>query len=204
MSVVTNRTLIGLLSLIGMWIGEAIGLARDDVHAAREVVRVTQPEMLTSVPSTSNGWWNAGGSQDYPRDGAGIDGGPRIERRRNGSFGDSPMDILTRLPAVVILEWLPVPALAMSRGGIIFFANTAFAQMVGYQQDGLAGLAFPEIFHTALSGVDTLANLVVQLQHSEGWTVQAKMSKSALMRHDDPLVLVTFDDLTERLWIDER
>jgi PAS domain S-box-containing protein len=173
-------------------------------------VMTTQPEMLTSVPSTSSGWCPAGGSQDYPRDGAGIGGGARIERRRNGSFGDSPMDILTRMPAVVMLERLPVPALAMARGGgIILFANTAFAQMVGYQQDGLAGLAFPEIFHTvpaevaALSGVDALANLVVQLQHSEGWTVRAKMSKSALMRRDDPLVLVTFDDLTERLWIDE-
>jgi hypothetical protein len=32
----------------------------------------------------------------------------------------------------------------------------------------------------------------------------APASKSALMRHDDPVVLVTFDNLTERLWIDER
>jgi hypothetical protein len=30
------------------------------------------------------------------------------------------------------------------------------------------------------------------------------MSKSALMRRDDPFVMVTFDDLTERLWMDER
>jgi hypothetical protein len=82
--------------------------------------------------------------------------------------------------------------------------------MVGYQQDRLAGSAFPEIFHSvpaevaALSGVDALANLVVELRHCEGWTVRARMSKSALMRHDDPVVLVTFDNLTERLWVDER
>ena len=56
----------------------------------------------------------------------------------------------------------------------------------------------------ALSGVDALANLVVELQHCEGWTVRAKMSKSALMRCDDPVVLVTFENLTERLWMDER
>ena len=170
-------------------------------------VVTTQPEMLTSVPSTSNAWLLAGGSQDYPRDGAGMDGSRRIERRRNGGPGDSPMDILTRLPAVVVLERIPVPALAMARDGIILFANTAFAEMVGYRQDGLAGLAFPQTFHTvpaalcALSGVDALANLVVELQHCEGWTVQARMSKSALMRRDD-LVLVTFEDLTERLWTD--
>jgi hypothetical protein len=81
--------------------------------------------------------------------------------------------------------------------------------MVGYRQDGLAGLAFAEIFHTvpaalgALSGMDALANLVVELQHCEVWTVRAKMSKSALIRRDDPVV-VTFENLTERLWTDER
>ena len=169
----------------------------------------TQPEVLTSVPSTSNGWLLAGGSADHPRDGAGIDGGRLVERRRNGSSGDSPMDVLMRLPAVVVLERVPIPSLAMTRDGIILVANTAFAEMVGYQQDGLAGLTFQEVFHTvpaalcALSGVDVLANLVVELQHCEGWTVRAKMSKS-LMRCDDPVLLVTFDDLTERLWTDDR
>jgi PAS domain S-box-containing protein len=114
------------------------------------------------------------------------------------------------LPAVVLLERVPVPTLAMARDGIILFANTAFAEMVGYRRDSLAGLAFPETFHTvpaalcALSGVDALANLVVELRHCEGWTVRAKMSKSALMRRDDPVVLVTFENLTERLWMDEH
>jgi PAS domain S-box-containing protein len=139
-----------------------------------------------------------------------MDGGARIERRRNGRPGDSPTDILGRLPAVVVLERLPVPALAMARDGIILFANAAFAEMVGYEQDALAGSVFPEIFRTvpaalcALSGVDVLANLVVELRHCEGWTVRARMSNSALMRHDDPVVLVTFENLTEQLWVDEH
>jgi PAS domain S-box-containing protein len=173
-------------------------------------VVTTQPEMLTSVPSTSNAGLRAGGSHAHRRDGAGIGGGRQIERRRNGRSGDSPMDILTRLPAVVALERIPVPTLAMARDGIILFANTAFAEMVGYRQDRLAGLAFPEVFDTvpaalcALSGVDALSNLVVELAHCEGWTVRARMSKSALMRRDDPVVLVTFENLTERLWMDER
>jgi PAS domain S-box-containing protein len=173
-------------------------------------VGTTQPEMLTSVPSRSNAGLLVGGAHGYRRDGAGIDGHRRVERRRNGGSGDAPADILTRLPAVVVLERIPVPSLAMMRDGTIMFANTAFAEMVGYPQDGLAGLAFPEVFHTvpaalsALSGVDALANLVVELRHCEGWTVRARMSKSALMRRDDPVVLVTFENLTERLWMDER
>jgi PAS domain S-box-containing protein len=168
-----------------------------------------QPEMVTSMSSRSNAQLLAGSSHGHPGAGAGMDGGRRVERRRNGRSGDSPMDVLTRLPAVVVLERVPVPSLALARDGIILFANTAFAEMVGYRQDSLAGLAFPEIFHTvpaavcALSGVDALANLVVELRQREGWTVRARMSKSALMRCDDPVVLVTFENLTERLWMDE-
>jgi PAS domain S-box-containing protein len=150
------------------------------------------------------------GSYGHARDGGGMGVGRPIERRRNERSGDSPMDVLTGLPAVVVLERIPVPTLAVARDGIILFANTAFAEMVGHRQDSLAGLAFAEIFHTvpalvgALSGVDALANLVVELRHCEGWTVRARMSKSALKRSDDPVVLVTFENLTERLWMDEQ
>jgi len=172
-------------------------------------VVATQSEMLTSAPSMSNGWLVSEGSPGHPRDAAGMSGSRRVERRNEGS-GGSPMDILTRLPAVVVMERIPVPSLAMARDGIILFANTAFAEMVGYPQDSLAGLAFPETFHTvpaavaALSSVNALANLIVQLRHCEGWTVRARMSKSATMRRDDPVVLVTFENLTERLWNDEQ
>jgi PAS domain S-box-containing protein len=173
-------------------------------------VVTTQPEMLASVPSTPNARLLDGNLPGHPCDGTLMDGSGRIERRRNGDSADSPMDILRRLPAVVVLGRLPVPALAMARDGIILFANMAFAEMVGYGQDGLAGSAFPEIFHTvpaalcALSGVDVRANLVVELRHCEGWTVRAGMSNSALMRRDDPVVLATFENLTEQLWVDER
>jgi PAS domain S-box-containing protein len=169
-----------------------------------------QPDVATCVPPKSNAPPPTAVLPDQPRDGADMDGSGRIDRRRNGVPGDSPMDILSRLPAVVVLERLPVPSLAMARDGIILFANTAFAEMVGYELEGLAGSPFPEMFHTvpaalcALSGVDAVANLVVELRHREGWTVRARMSKTAMLRQADPVVLVTFDNLTERLWMDER
>jgi hypothetical protein len=46
-------------------------------------VVTTQPEMVTSVLSTSNAGLLGGGLPDYPRDVAGIDGSGRIERRGN-------------------------------------------------------------------------------------------------------------------------
>jgi PAS domain S-box-containing protein len=173
-------------------------------------VVTTQPEMPTSEPSTSKSCLLAGKSPDYPEENAATEGDQRIERRRNRSSGDSPMDILKRLPALVVLERVPVPSLAMTRDGVILFANAAFAELVGHRPESLVGSAFPETFHSSsvavgvLSGVDALANLVVELRHCEGWTVRARVSKSALMRRDDPVVLVTFEDLTERLWTDEK
>jgi PAS domain-containing protein len=144
-------------------------------------------------------------SYGHPGDGPGTDDDQRLERRRNRTSDESPVDILKRLPAVVVLERVPVPTLAMTRDGTILFANTAFAEMVGYEQGKLEATPFPEIFDIvptaagALSGVEALANLVVELRHCEGWTVRARMSKSALIRRDDP-VLVTFENLTDRLW----
>jgi hypothetical protein len=67
-------------------------------------VVTTRPEMVTSVPSTSNAGLLDGGLADCPRDGAGMHGSGRIERRRDRGSGDSPMDVLTRLPAVVVLD----------------------------------------------------------------------------------------------------
>lgn len=170
----------------------------------------TQPKILTSVPSKPNARSLAEGSPGYCRNGAGTGGDRRVERRSTGRPGDSPIDILRRLPAVLVLERLAVPTVAIAGDGITLFTNMAFAEMVGYPQDTLAGLAFPQLFHTvpatlcALSGVDALTNLVVELRHREGWTVRARMSKSALLRCDDPVLLVTFEDLTEQLWMDER
>lgn len=43
---------------------------------------------------------------------------------------------------------------------------------------------------------------LVELAHHDGSTVRASMSKSAMLRYDDGVALVTFHDLTEKLWSD--
>ncbi len=90
------------------------------------------------------------------------------------------------------------------------FANGAFAEMVGRDADDVVSLKFHDIFYgastteSALSVVDGLANLVVELAHQDGSTVRALMSRSALRRSDDEIALATFQDLTEHLWVNER
>ena len=133
-----------------------------------------------------------------------------VERRRNGRQpGQSAMTILKQLPAVVVLERIPVPVLAIAQGTVLF-ANTAFSEMVGRASEDVLSLKFDEIFHLApstespVSVVQALASMVVELAHQDGSSVRALMSRSALIRSDDDIALATFQDLTEQLWLDER
>jgi PAS domain S-box-containing protein len=135
-----------------------------------------------------------------------------VERRRNGRAGQSPMEILKQLPALVVLERIPVPVLAIAHDGALVFANSAFSEMVGRAPEDVLSLTFDEIFHLPLppttesvvSVVQRLANMVVELAHRDGTSVRALMSRSALIRADDDIALATFQDLTEQLWLDER
>jgi PAS domain S-box-containing protein len=120
------------------------------------------------------------------------------------------MTTLKQLPALVVLERIPIPVLAIGNDGSILFTNTAFAEMVGCDPEEVISLRFHEIFHEApesdslLSVVHALANMVVELAHKDGSVVRALMSKSALLRADDQFALAAFQDLTEQLWIEER
>lgn len=133
-----------------------------------------------------------------------------MERRRNRQQDQSPTDTLKELPALVVLERIPVPVLAIGHDGSILFTNSAFAQMVGRDPEDVLSLRFEQIFHQApaseslLSAVHALANMVVELAHKDGSVVRALMSKSAVLRSDDKFVLATFQDLTEQLWQEER
>ena len=119
------------------------------------------------------------------------------------------MTLLKELPALVVLERFPVPVMAIAEDGTILFANAAFGEMLGYPADVVTALKFRQIFHrlpaeeSVLSVVRAHADLIVELVHQDGSIVRARMGKSALLRGDDPVALATFQDLTERLWVDE-
>lgn len=129
-----------------------------------------------------------------------------VERRRNRQNLRLPHAALDQMPARLVLERIPVPSLAISRDGRILFANQAFADMVGHTTEALLSMEFSELFRTApadespVSVVRKYADQLVELVHADESVVRARMSKSALMRDDDPLALATFHDLTEQLW----
>jgi PAS domain S-box-containing protein len=133
-----------------------------------------------------------------------------VERRRNARTDLSPMATLEQLPALVVMERIPIPVLAIANDGALVFANSAFSEMVGRPREDIVSMKFDEIFYlplteeSAVTVVQSLANEVVELAHQDGSSVRALMSRSALIRADDDIALATFQDLTEQLWLDER
>ena len=132
-----------------------------------------------------------------------------VERRRDRQ-SQSPAANLEQLPALVVLDRVPVPVLAIGHDGSILFTNTAFAEMLGFEPNEVLSLRFHEIFHRApesesvLSVVHALANMVVELAHKDGSVVRALMSRSAAVRAEDRFALASFQDLTKQLWEEER
>ncbi len=139
-----------------------------------------------------------------------MDNNQAVDGRRTTQASPPPMEVLSQLPALVLLERIPVPTLAVLQDGTIVFSNGAFAEMVGRDAEEVTALRFHDIFHGALetesvlSVVEGLANMVVELAHTDGSTVRALMSRSALRRADEKIALATFQDLTEHLWVNER
>ena len=116
------------------------------------------------------------------------------------------MDELRRMPALIMLERLAAPALAVDRAGTVLFANGSFCDMMGYSPDELYSMSFDDFFFSlpandrwvALVGV---VERLVELRHKCCYSVWASMSKSALRRRDDTIALISFHDRTEELWL---
>lgn len=130
-----------------------------------------------------------------------------VERRRPRKADQSPAGILSEMPALVILERMPIPVLAIAPDGAILFANPAFAAMLGHTQETIRELGFHRIFQNLPSDepvVDVMrdyADELVELAHHDGYIVRARMSRSAMVRCDDNIALAIFQDLTDRLWL---
>jgi PAS domain S-box-containing protein len=139
-----------------------------------------------------------------------VMGDNRPVERRSNRQNQSPVAILEELPALVVLERIPLPVLVVGHDGSILFTNTAFAEMLGFDPEEVLSLRFHEIFYRApkseslLSVFHALANMVVELAHKDGSAVRALMSRSAVTRADDPFALAAFQDLTKQLWEEER
>ena len=128
------------------------------------------------------------------------------ERRRR-PHPESAMGYLEALPATVLLERLPVPVLAVHVDGTLLYANGAFEQLVGCDRSELVGKPIGGLFIGSDAETSPFGLLrasvgqIVQLTHAvDGTIIRALVGESAFIRDDDPVVMVSFLDVTEELW----
>ena len=109
---------------------------------------------------------------------------------------------------MAVLEWMNVPLLAMGDDGCVTYANWAFADMIGWTPDMVLSSKFRQLFavlpqaDSAVAVLQAHAETVVELTHLDGSLVQAAMSEPLVLA-DGELAVVTFDDMTELLWLRE-
>lgn len=117
------------------------------------------------------------------------------------------MAALRQIPTMVILERLPVPALAVDRAGTVLFLNTAFCDMVGYASDELLPEHFEVVFHGMPADhrwgalVEGEVPRLVELRHKSGYAVWAGVKNPAMRSGDETAALVILYDRTEELWL---
>src|SRR3984893_19367886 len=97
------------------------------------------------------------------------------DNRRGRPRDGSSIEFLRDFPALLALDRLPVPILAVDDAGEIAFANDAFAAMVGYSCEDLATMNAQSLvlcIAPADSGVVAVlrehANSVIGLLHADG------------------------------------
>lgn len=128
---------------------------------------------------------------------------PECCRSRQAS--GSPLVYPRHGPNLLLLEQISVPVIALADDGRILFANTVFAEMLGCSPDAITSMSYEEIFYV-LRPEETLfavarlrADTTGDLQHLDGSTFFAKMSRSARIRGADSSEIATFEQLLERL-----
>jgi PAS domain-containing protein len=133
----------------------------------------------------------------------------RGERRRRSS-PSSPENYLRALPALILLDRLPIPMLATGLDGVVVYTNPAFATMLGHHPDTvmLTGQQLPALLagHAATPPPDCVtalraaSNVIVDWLHVEGFPVRSVISETAFVRTTDQILLFGVTDITELIW----
>jgi PAS domain S-box-containing protein len=139
-----------------------------------------------------------------------VDAKERTTERRRRPSPSTPVECLHALPALILLDRLPIPMLATGLDGVLVYTNPAFATMLGYHPDTitLIGQQLPALLagHSATAPRDCVAALraartvVVDWLHSEGFPVRSVISDSLFVRGTDPTLLIGVTDITELMW----
>jgi PAS domain-containing protein len=136
--------------------------------------------------------------------------GLRSSERRRRPSPSSPEEYLRALPALTLLDRLPIPMLATRLDGVVVYTNPAFATMLGHHPDTvmLTGQQLPALLagHAATPPPDCVtalraaSDVIVDWLHVEGFPVPSVVSETLFIRTTDQILLIGVTDITELIW----
>lgn len=134
------------------------------------------------------------------------------EDRRRAPRPDTPQGYLQQLPALVLLQRLATPVIALDPDGVVVYANPACLSMLGYDEGGLDGTPLHRLLVTGarrprVSAVQALRAAVgatTVWRHRPEGVVRVAVLGTMLLREDDPVLLVSLADVTEWVWNHNR
>ena len=113
-----------------------------------------------------------------------------------------------------ILDALPMPAVITSdRDGRILYANELFGLIFGLPTPDLIGRGLPDLYYNpgdrqalleALAKTGSVSNYEVQAKKVDGVPFWATVSLKPLFFQDEPAVLSTFNDISERKRLEQE
>jgi two-component system cell cycle sensor histidine kinase/response regulator CckA len=113
-----------------------------------------------------------------------------------------------------ILEALPMPAvIAGVRDGRILYANELFGQAFGLPDQDLTGAVLPDLYYNpedrqllleALAKSGSVSNYEVQAKRVDGAAFWATVSLRSLVFQEEPAILSTFNDISERKRLEQE
>jgi PAS domain-containing protein len=133
----------------------------------------------------------------------------RLSERRRRQPSSTPVGYLRQLPALILLDRLPTPMLAVGLDGMLAYANPACARLLGHTDTAaLTGRSLPALLaghahtpaHDCITALRAPGGAVIDWCHARGYPVRTRVSDPLLLRADDPVLLVTISDLTDWLW----
>jgi PAS domain S-box-containing protein len=132
----------------------------------------------------------------------------RIKYRRRAAKPDSSVGYLDQLPAVTLLQRLPVAVIAVAQDDTVVYANPACEAMLGYGSDELTGVPLSRLLvadatspaGSAAKSPRAPVGTVTTWRHRRDGLIKVVVSNTTLLCADDPIVLLGLTEVTERLW----
>jgi hypothetical protein len=133
----------------------------------------------------------------------------RSTERRRRLPPSSPEGYVYELPALIMLDRLPIPILASGLDGVVVYTNLAFASMLGHPSTiTLTGQRLPALLagrsatppHDCVTALRAAPTMVVDWLHAEGFPVHSVISNTVFVRATDQILLISATDITELTW----